>query len=181
MANPILTDQAFEKATASASGADAALPPPAPGTQAGPISDGPISPYRAYRPMTLDGTIAVTGILFVLLLAAAIWGWNQVEVTDGGCTPDATGTVIGELPSGSCRQIPEGTRAVRTKQAPTLPPNETSPVSATIVKVLLFAAASELMPAVNVTRLSTPDAASRSKLTLAPSSTGPLNVAVLPP
>ena len=58
MANPILNDKAFEQATAAASGADAALPPPAPGTQAGPISDGPISPYRSYRPMTLDGTIA---------------------------------------------------------------------------------------------------------------------------
>ena len=52
MANPMLNDKAFEKAAAAASGADAALPPPAPGTQAGPISDGPISPYRSYRPMT---------------------------------------------------------------------------------------------------------------------------------
>jgi hypothetical protein len=49
-----LTDKAFEKATAEASGAGYALPPAGPGTQAG-ISDGPISPYRAYRPMTLDG------------------------------------------------------------------------------------------------------------------------------
>ena len=97
MANPILTDQAFEKATASASGADAALPPPAPGTQAGPISDGPISPYRAYSPMTLDGTIAVTGILFVLLLGAAIWGWNQVEVTDGEVTGFPTWSLIAVL------------------------------------------------------------------------------------
>ena len=84
MANPILTDKAFEKATAAASGADVTLlPPPAPGTQAQPMDDGPISPYRAYKPMTLDGTIAISGFLFVLLLAAAVWGWNQVEVTRG--------------------------------------------------------------------------------------------------
>jgi uncharacterized YccA/Bax inhibitor family protein len=97
VANPILTDQAFEKATASASGADAALPPPAPGTQAGPISDGPISPYRAYQPMTLDGTIAVTGILFVLLIAAAIWGWNLVDVKDGEVTGFPTWSLIAVL------------------------------------------------------------------------------------
>jgi len=85
VANPILTDKAFEKATADASGAGYALPPPSPGTQAG-ISDGPISPYRAYRPMTLDGTIARTGLLFVLLLISAVWGWNQVEVQAGQVT-----------------------------------------------------------------------------------------------
>ena len=70
MANPILTDKAFEKATTEASGAGYALPPPTPGTQAG-ITDGPISPYRAYQPMTLDGTIARSGLLFVLLLISA--------------------------------------------------------------------------------------------------------------
>jgi uncharacterized YccA/Bax inhibitor family protein len=96
VANPILTDKAFEKATAAASGADAALPPPAPGTQVG-IDDGPISPYRAYRPMTLDGTIARTGILFVLLLAAAVWGWNQVEVTAGQVTGFPSWSLIAVL------------------------------------------------------------------------------------
>jgi uncharacterized YccA/Bax inhibitor family protein len=85
VANPILTDKAFEKATADASGAGYALPPPAPDTQAG-MSDGPISPYRAYQPMTLDGTIARTGLLFVLLLISAVWGWNQVEVQAGQVT-----------------------------------------------------------------------------------------------
>jgi len=102
VANPILTDQVFEKATASASGADAALPPPAPGTQAGPISDGPISPYRAYQPMTLDGTIAVTGILFVLLVAAAVWGWNLVDVTDGEVTGFPTWSLIAVLVGFGC-------------------------------------------------------------------------------
>jgi uncharacterized YccA/Bax inhibitor family protein len=102
VANPILTDQVFEKATASASGADAALPPPAPGTQAAPMGDGPISPYRAYQPMTLDGTIAVTGILFVLLLAAAVWGWNQVDVTDGEVTGFPTWSLIAVLVGFGC-------------------------------------------------------------------------------
>ena len=102
MANPILSDQVFEKATAAASGADAALPPPAPGTQAAPMSDGPISPYRSYQPMTLDGTIAATGILFVLLLAAAVWGWNQVDVTDGEVTGFPTWSLIAVLVGFGC-------------------------------------------------------------------------------
>ena len=98
MANPILTDQAFEKATAAASGADATLlPPPTPGTHAQPMTDGPISPYRAYQPMTLDGTIAISGFLFVLLLAAAVWGWNQVEVTEGQVTSFPTWSLIAVL------------------------------------------------------------------------------------
>jgi uncharacterized YccA/Bax inhibitor family protein len=85
VANPVLTDTAFEKATAAASGADAALPPPAPGTQIG-IDDGPISPYRAYQRMTLDGTLWRTGFLFVLLIAAAAWGWSLVDVQAGQVT-----------------------------------------------------------------------------------------------
>ena len=84
MSNPILTDQAFEKATAAASGADAALPPPVAGTRTQPMDDGPITPYKAYRPMSLDGTIAISGFLFVLLLAAAVWGWNLVDVKATG-------------------------------------------------------------------------------------------------
>ena len=96
MANPILTDKAFEKATAAASGADTALPPPLPGTQAG-ISDGPISPYRAYRPMTLDGTIGRSGLLFVLLLISAVWGWNLVDVQAGQVTGFPSWSIIAVL------------------------------------------------------------------------------------
>ena len=96
MANPILTDKAFEKATAAASGADASLPPPAAETRVG-IDDGPISPYRAYQPMTLDGTIGRAGILFALLLIAAIWGWNQVEVTAGQVTGFPSWSLIAVL------------------------------------------------------------------------------------
>jgi len=96
VANPVLTDKAFEKATAAASGADTALPPPLPGTQAG-ISDGPISPYRAYRPMTLDGTIGRSGLLFVLLLISAVWGWNLVDVQAGQVTGFPSWSIIAVL------------------------------------------------------------------------------------
>ena len=96
MANPILTDKAFEKATTEASGAGYALPPPQPGTQAG-ISDGPISPYRAYRPMTLDGTIGRSGLLFVLLLISAVWGWNLVDVQAGQVTGFPSWSIIAVL------------------------------------------------------------------------------------
>ena len=97
MANPILTDQAFEKATASASGADAALPRPHRAPRPVPSATARSRPTAPTEPMTLDGTIAVTGILFVLLLAAAIWGWNQVEVTDGEVTGFPTWSLIAVL------------------------------------------------------------------------------------
>ena len=95
MANPILTDTVFEQATATASGS--ALPPPGAGTRVGPIDDGPITPYRAYKPMTLDGTLVVTGILFVILLAAAVWGWNLVEVQEGQVTSFPSWSIIAIL------------------------------------------------------------------------------------
>jgi uncharacterized YccA/Bax inhibitor family protein len=82
--NPILNDKVFEQATVSAGGGT--LPPPDAAARVQPMDDGPITPYRAFKPMTLDGTIAATGILFVLLIAAAVWGWNLVGVSNGEVT-----------------------------------------------------------------------------------------------
>jgi uncharacterized YccA/Bax inhibitor family protein len=84
VANPILNDKVFEEARVSASGSS--LPPPDAATRVQPMTDGPITPYRAFKPMTLDGTLASTGILFVLLLGAAIWGWNLVGVSTNPTT-----------------------------------------------------------------------------------------------
>jgi uncharacterized YccA/Bax inhibitor family protein len=79
MANPVLNEKAFDKA-AGITTAGATLPAPAPGTvYYPPISDGPVTPYRSAEPMTLNGTLWATAMLFALLLAAAVVGWNLVD------------------------------------------------------------------------------------------------------
>ena len=91
MANPLLNDKALP-AAAQRSGT---WSPPNPGTpgyglpiNAGPITDGPVTawPPVGTRPadvMTVSGTASATGVLMVLLLAAATFGWFSVEpVTD---------------------------------------------------------------------------------------------------
>jgi uncharacterized YccA/Bax inhibitor family protein len=65
----VLNERTLEKAPATWA------PPQAPAYQA-PISDGPISTWRP-RMMTVNGTIARTAVLFVLLLVSAAVGWQQ--------------------------------------------------------------------------------------------------------
>jgi uncharacterized YccA/Bax inhibitor family protein len=79
MANPVLNEKAFDKA-AGVTAATGTLPAPAPGTvYYPPITDGPVSPHRTAKPMTLNGTLWATAMLFALLLAAAVVGWNLVD------------------------------------------------------------------------------------------------------
>ena len=90
MANPILNDKQFEDAR-SGWAAPAAPSPggdvwPAPG-QTAPVTDGPVSPWRAGA-MTVRGTITATAVLFTLLMITATMGYLQ--------TPDA-------------EQLPDGT------------------------------------------------------------------------
>jgi uncharacterized YccA/Bax inhibitor family protein len=97
MPNPVLNEQAFDKAaTAGTAGAEAAtLPPPDPNTvYYPPITDGPISPHRVAEPMTLGGTMWATAALFAVLLAAAVVGWNMVEIRT-----DEFGREITEFPT----------------------------------------------------------------------------------
>ena len=93
MANPLLNDKSFGKAAGTGT-----LPPPAdpnrPGalytgpiadqaTQAGwaaPASSAPTYPGAGVKPMTVNGTIWATLVLFGLLLVAAVFGWNAVDV-----------------------------------------------------------------------------------------------------
>ena len=82
MPNPILNEKNFEEAR-SGWAAPAAPSPggevwPAPGQA--PVSDGPVSPWRAGM-MTVRGSITATAVLFVLLLTSATVGYLQ--------TPDA--------------------------------------------------------------------------------------------
>src|SRR6187402_2357124 len=89
MANPFLNDEALKKASTAGWAA------PEPSTRATPIDDGPISAWES-RPMTVAGTISATGVLFILLLAAAAVGWSSVESTSTGFPPLAfAGVAVG--------------------------------------------------------------------------------------
>ncbi|MEP7203573.1 MAG: Bax inhibitor-1/YccA family protein [Ilumatobacteraceae bacterium] len=79
MSNPMLNESTWNKAARSPGwGA------PDPTTRATPITDGPVSAWNS-QVMTVGGTISATGVLMVVLLAAAVVGWqtgpdNQGEV-----------------------------------------------------------------------------------------------------
>ena len=88
MANPILNDKALKEA-AEAGYASGAWGPPQ-GTRSTPIpggavSDGPVSTWDR-RTMTVEGTATATGVLFVVLLAAAVAGWATVKTSNGEIT-----------------------------------------------------------------------------------------------
>ena len=85
MANPILNDKALrDAATVGAASGGWAAPQMPRGTPipGGSITDGPISDWTSQR-MTVSGTATATGVLFVLLLAAAAVGWNLVDTASG--------------------------------------------------------------------------------------------------
>jgi len=82
MSNPFLNDKAIGEASKAGWGA------PEPSTQVlgparTPIDDGPISSW-APRVMTVGGTITATGVLMVILLVSAVFGWNSTtELANG--------------------------------------------------------------------------------------------------
>ena len=87
MPNPLLSDTTFKRAATAEGWAapdpstrSTALGGPspldaAPATYYPPITDGPVSAWDS-RVMTVAGTARVTGILLVVLLAAAVVGWQ---------------------------------------------------------------------------------------------------------
>lgn len=79
MPNPILNEAALDRAATTGWGApDAATR----ATPIPPITDGPISAWDS-RVMTVSGTASATGVLLVLLLAAAAVGWiSGPDATD---------------------------------------------------------------------------------------------------
>lgn len=84
MANPLLNDKAL--ATAATRTGNWAPPDPNRPGYALPVDDGPISPWTPTRTatMTVSGTASATGVLFVVLLVAAGFGWMSVHpATDG--------------------------------------------------------------------------------------------------
>ena len=78
MSNPILN----EKAAAQAAKAGWAAPDPSTAVGA-PISDGPVSEWRSANAMTVSGTATATGVLLVLLLVSAAFGWASISPTEG--------------------------------------------------------------------------------------------------
>ncbi|MGD9701696.1 MAG: Bax inhibitor-1/YccA family protein [Acidimicrobiia bacterium] len=93
MANPILNDKAFGSA-ATKSGATWA--PPKPGVDWNPpISDGPITSWQsASDRMTVSGTATAAGVLFVLLLISAGFGWAAVPAAVEGQAPTFPGIAM---------------------------------------------------------------------------------------
>lgn len=89
MSNPLLNDKALQKA------ANAGWAAPDPSTRSTPIDDGPISSWQR-GVMTVQGTATATGVLMVLLLAAATVGWMSVEpATEGFPGIALLGVVVG--------------------------------------------------------------------------------------
>ena len=67
----------------------------------GGISDGPISDWHS-QTMTVQGTASATGVLFVVLLAAAAFGWSLVKTQSGVITKFPTWIIAGVLVGFGC-------------------------------------------------------------------------------
>ncbi|MFM2078944.1 MAG: hypothetical protein RJA49_2834 [Actinomycetota bacterium] len=104
MANPLLNEKKADE-VAAATRAGWGVPDPAlrstpiPGT---PITDGPISPWSSMRTMTYGGTATATGVLLVLLLAAATYGWNSTDTQVAGNWSLPTLSIVGILVGFAC-------------------------------------------------------------------------------
>ncbi len=96
MPNPVLNDKTFEKAAGDAGWAAPQTETAGAGTPIGPITDGPVSPYVAYRPegsvMTRAGAYTATGVLLAILLVGGVIGWLAA-----GTSPEGTVTFPGWL------------------------------------------------------------------------------------
>lgn len=97
MANPLLNEKkANEVAAATRAGWGAPDPAtrntPIPGA---PISDGPVSPWTSAPTMTYGGTITATGVLLVLLLGTATYGWMSTDENITGSWNLPTLSIIG--------------------------------------------------------------------------------------
>jgi uncharacterized YccA/Bax inhibitor family protein len=103
MANPILNDKSFNE-VAETGATSAGWAAPRASTQrrgdapygSAPRPDGPISEWHA-GVMTVSGTASATGVLFVLLLAAAVVGWQAVTVNAGEVIKFPVWTLLGIL------------------------------------------------------------------------------------
>jgi uncharacterized YccA/Bax inhibitor family protein len=95
VANPFLNDKAFEAAGNAGWGA------PDPGTRARPVDDGPVSTWHGGI-MTVSGTATATGVLLVLLLAAAAVGWQAGPERSAEATGFPALAIVGVLVGFAC-------------------------------------------------------------------------------
>jgi len=88
MPNPVLNDKTFQKAEADAGWAAPGADTRTATSPVGPITDGPTTPYVAYRPegevMTRAGAYTATGVLLALLFVGAFAGWFTVAESPTG-------------------------------------------------------------------------------------------------
>ena len=96
MPNPLLNDRTWNGAAN-----DPGWAAPDPTTRATPITDGPISGWQS-RVMTVGGTITATGVLLVILLAAAVVGWQSVPTTRARCAASRALALVGVLVGFAC-------------------------------------------------------------------------------
>jgi uncharacterized YccA/Bax inhibitor family protein len=99
--NPVLNEKSFSEAATAAS----AQPGWGAPTRPVPPSGDPASPWRPTGPtpvMTVGGTATATGVLLVLLCAAATFGWQSTEIvrTPDGSFAQPPGWVIVTLLAG---------------------------------------------------------------------------------
>ena len=108
MANPILNDKSMKEASEAGYASGRWAPPQGgmgrstviPGGISG-MSDGPISDWHS-QTMTVQGTASATGVLFVVLLAAAAFGWSLVKTQAGVITDFPTWIIAGVLVGFGC-------------------------------------------------------------------------------
>ena len=96
MANPVLNERA---------GSEAARNPgwgaPDPATRNAPITDGPVTPWQS-QVMTVDGTVTASGVLLVMLIAAAVVGWEMGPTNAVGRTGFPALALVGILVGFAC-------------------------------------------------------------------------------
>ncbi len=105
MSNPFLNDKAMKQAAdanaASLATADAGWAAPDLSTRATPIDDGPISTWKSGT-MTVGGTITATGVLMVILLASAAFGWASGPDLDASDQSFPVLAIVGVLVGMAC-------------------------------------------------------------------------------
>ena len=96
MPNPLLNDRTWNKAAR-----DPGWAAPDPTTRATPITDGPVSGWNS-KVMTVGGTISATGVLLVVLLAAAVVGWQSGPDNQGEAAGFPALALVGVLVGFAC-------------------------------------------------------------------------------
>ena len=92
MANPILNEKAANEAAAGWAAPD----PATAGQYQAPVTDGPVSTWHGGT-FTIGGTVTATGVLLVVLLAAATVGWMSTTSAIAGGTSSFPGLALGGI------------------------------------------------------------------------------------